>query len=271
MATTVTDVDATVAALNVAEGDEANGDVAARNDQRRKRYREAKVAEAMQDGGADLMGQPLGKKSHSHEAQLAARRLKDRQRYASMTPEQRQAYNAKRREQYHRQSENSRVKRRERERARYHSLTQPAAKERNARRARLERERYQRLSPEELEAKNRKRRERAALARQKKNAAAAAASTAAQAAAVVADVEERMSSATAAAAAAAAAAASEAAADPPESAQVEAPEAPVMKDEDVVVDEVGNVPPAMEEAPAPLPPAEPDTVVTTKGEDVVSV
>jgi hypothetical protein len=35
----------------------------------------------------------------------------------------------------------------------------------------LERERYQRLTPEELEAKNRKRRERSALAKQKKEAA----------------------------------------------------------------------------------------------------
>lgn len=40
--------------------------------------------------------------------------------------------------------------------------------DRNARRAKLERERYQRLTPEELEAKNRKRRERAAMARSKK-------------------------------------------------------------------------------------------------------
>ena len=89
----------------------------------------------------------------SHSDQLAQRRQKDRQRYASMTPDQRQIYNAKRREQYHRQSETSRQRRRERERSRYHSLTQDAAKERNARRAKLERERYQRLSPEELEAK----------------------------------------------------------------------------------------------------------------------
>ena len=54
---------------------------------------------------------------------------------------------------YHRQSENSRQRRRERERTRYHSLSSDAAKDRNARRAKLERERYQRLSPEELEAK----------------------------------------------------------------------------------------------------------------------
>lgn len=87
-----------------------------------------------------------------------------------MTPEQRMQYNSKRREQYHRQSENSRQKRRERERARYHSLTNDSAKDRNARRAKLERERYQKLTPEELEAKNRKRRERAAMARQKKDA-----------------------------------------------------------------------------------------------------
>ena len=52
--------------------------------------------------------------SSSHEDLLAARRLKDRQRYATMTPDQRQAYNAKRREQYHRQSDHSRQRRRER-------------------------------------------------------------------------------------------------------------------------------------------------------------
>lgn len=80
------------------------------------------------------------------------------------------SFNLEQREQYHRQTENSRQKRRERERSRYHSLTSNAAKDRNARRAKLERERYQKLTPEELEAKNRKRRERAALARQKKDA-----------------------------------------------------------------------------------------------------
>ena len=35
----------------------------------------------------------------SHSDQLAQRRQKDRQRYASMTPDQRQIYNQKRREQ----------------------------------------------------------------------------------------------------------------------------------------------------------------------------
>jgi hypothetical protein len=109
------------------------------------------------------------KKSQSHEDQLASRRMKDRQRYASMTPDQRQIYNAKRREQYHRQNETSRHRRRERERQRYHALTSDSAKERNSRRAKLERERYQRLTPEELEAKNRQRRERAATSRQKKS------------------------------------------------------------------------------------------------------
>jgi hypothetical protein len=54
------------------------------------------------------------------------------------------------------------------------------AKDRISRRARLERERYQKLKPTELEAKNRRRRERAALARQKKEAAAAAAVAAPQ-------------------------------------------------------------------------------------------
>lgn len=76
--------------------------------------------------------------------------------------------NSKRREQYHRQSENSRQRRRERERSRYHSLDTGSAKDRNNRRAKLERERYQRLSAEDLESKNRKRRERAATSRQKK-------------------------------------------------------------------------------------------------------
>mmetsp|Transcript_5674 Transcript_5674/g.8328 ORF Transcript_5674/g.8328 Transcript_5674/m.8328 type:complete len:572 (+) Transcript_5674:141-1856(+) len=105
--------------------------------------------------------------SSSHEDHLAARRLKDRQRYASMTPEQRQSYNAKRRAQYHRQTENSRERRRDRERARYHSLDNNSAKDRNARRARLERERYAKLSPEELKERNRKRRERAKKDRSK--------------------------------------------------------------------------------------------------------
>lgn len=180
-----------------------------RNEQRRKRYRERGVEEKVHDdqqvdndveGGLgvvdvnamieeDKMGQlnnnhtttsvgggaqGLGpkKSNNTHEALLAARRLKDRQRYANMTPDQRQVYNSKRREQYHRQSDTSRQKRRERERARYHSLDNDASKDRNTRRARLERERYQKLSPEELEAKNRKRRERAASARAKKEAAA---------------------------------------------------------------------------------------------------
>ena len=196
MTSAVPDVDAaTVAALNVAEDGEDEATASARdteNEHRRKRYRENKILDNLVPPSDEM---PPAKKSQSHEAQLAARRLKDRQRYASMTAEQRQAYNSKRREQYHRQSENSRVKRRERERTRYHSLNNDAAKERNARRARLERERYQRLSTEELEKKNRRRRERAAAARQRKNAAAAAAnnvSTAAQAAAVVADVGERL-------------------------------------------------------------------------------
>lgn len=158
------DADVTAAALAVKteEDDEAQSK---KNEQRRKRYREKSVEE---ETGANK----ITKKSQTHEDQLAARRLKDRQRYANMNPEQRQIYNSKRREQYHRQSEASRQRRRERERARYHSLDLSAAKERNQRRAKLERERYQRLTPEELEAKNQKRRERAAKGRQKKLAAA---------------------------------------------------------------------------------------------------
>jgi hypothetical protein len=135
-----------------------------KNEQRRKRYREKSVE--------DEADPPIKKQATtqaSHEDQLASRRMKDRQRYAGMTPDQRQVYNAKRRDQYHhRQSENSRQKRRERERERYHSLENEDAKTRNTRRAKLERERYQRLDPESLEKKNRKRRERAASARAKK-------------------------------------------------------------------------------------------------------
>lgn len=134
-----------------------------KNEQRRKRYREKSVE--------DEADPPIKKQATtqaSHEDQLASRRQKDRQRYAGMTPDQRQVYNAKRRDQYHRQSENSRQRRRERERERYHSLENEDAKTRNTRRAKLERERYQRLDPESLEQKNRKRRERAASARAKK-------------------------------------------------------------------------------------------------------
>jgi hypothetical protein len=148
-----------------------------KNEQRRKRYREKTFDEIEAEfpmGGDDISLTDSQKKlkatGGSHEDLLAARRLKDRQRYATMTPDQRQAYNAKRREQYHRQSELSRQRRRERERSRYHALAADDAKHRNARRAKLERERYQKLSAEELESKNRKRRERAALNRQKKEA-----------------------------------------------------------------------------------------------------
>jgi hypothetical protein len=144
------------------------------NENRRKRYREKtfdEIEAEFPDNGDDIsMTDSQKKKGGTHEDLLAARRMKDRQRYATMTAEQRQAYNAKRREQYHRQSELSRQRRRERERARYHALQAEDAKMRNKRRAKLERERYQKLSPEELEAKNRRRRERALLNRQKKDA-----------------------------------------------------------------------------------------------------
>mmetsp|Transcript_10671 Transcript_10671/g.17615 ORF Transcript_10671/g.17615 Transcript_10671/m.17615 type:complete len:322 (+) Transcript_10671:177-1142(+) len=92
---------------------------------------------------------------------LAARRMKDRRRYATMSPTQRAAYNAHRRELYHKQGETARQRRRERERQRYHSLEGEDRKTRNARRAKLERDRYQKLSKEELADRNRKRRERA--------------------------------------------------------------------------------------------------------------
>ena len=175
----VEDVDVTAAALAAQVGGHEPHDttsnqvvVAAKknHEPRRKRYRGDKADDEGHDGKKVKPAPGGSVASQSHEEALAARRLKDRQRYANMTPDQRQQYNAKRREQYHRQSENSRQKRRERERVRYHSLTSDAAKDRNARRAKLERERYQKLTPEELEAKNRKRRERAAAARQKKEA-----------------------------------------------------------------------------------------------------
>lgn len=133
-----------------------------KNEQRRKRYREKSVEEEPPPPCKKLTGD-------NHVDQLAIRRKKDRERYANMTPDQRQVYNCKRREQYHRQSEASRQRRRERERERYHSLENDDAKHRNARRAKLERERYQRLNPDQLENKNRKRRERAAAARNKKS------------------------------------------------------------------------------------------------------
>jgi len=155
-------------AMNVADNAAADLDAidaeTKKNEQRRKRYREKSVE--------DEVPPPSKKQAstmHSHEDQLASRRMKDRERYASMTPEQRHVYNAKRREQYHRQSEASRQRRRERERERYHSLENEDAKQRNARRAKLERERYQRLNPDQLESKNRKRRERAASSRNKKS------------------------------------------------------------------------------------------------------
>ena len=148
-----------------------------KNENRRKRYREKtfdEIEAEFPDHGDDISLTDSQKKKlgpgGTHEDLLAARRMKDRQRYATMTAEQRQAYNAKRREQYHRQSELSRQRRRERERARYHALQSDDAKSRNKRRAKLERERYQKLSPEELEAKNRRRRERAAMNRQRKDA-----------------------------------------------------------------------------------------------------
>jgi len=151
--------DATIAVGNESEID---ADVK-KNEQRRKRYREKSVEE-------DYL-QPekkLKKKWETRDEELASRRLKDRERYAGMTPDQREEYNKKRREQYHKQSEISRQRRRERERERYHSLENDDAKNRNTRRAKLERERYQKLNQEQLEAKNSRRRERAAAARAKK-------------------------------------------------------------------------------------------------------
>lgn len=111
---------------------------------------------------------PLSELGLSHEQHLASRRQKDRERYASMSKDQREVYNCKRREQYHRQSEISRKKRRERERVRYHSLPGEKAKDRNVRRASLERDRYKKLSGVELSGRNAKRRARAAALRAQK-------------------------------------------------------------------------------------------------------
>ena len=110
-----------------------------------------------------------------HSNTLEARRMKDRRRYATMSPTQRAAYNAHRRELYHKQGESARQRRRERERQRYHSLEGEDRKKRNARRAKLERDRYQKLSKEELAERNRKRRERAKLRKSQPKAAAATA------------------------------------------------------------------------------------------------
>ena len=88
-----------------------------------------------------------------------------------MTPEQRQQYNTKRRSQYHRQTTNSRQKRRDRERARYHSIDTDRRTMRNESRAKMERDRYRKLSKDELSERNRMRRERAAAARRMRAAA----------------------------------------------------------------------------------------------------
>ena len=191
------DIDVTAAASAAAlAAVEADAEAEKKKQERRKRYREKAIeedvklgvvvstdqthddfsavephAESSSDAGAAGSSEPQKKKpALSHEEQLAHRRDKDRKRYAGMTPEERMEYNRKRREQYHRQSEVSRQKRRERERHRYHALDTDSAKERNARRAKLERLRYNNLSEEELEAKNRRRRERAAQLRAKKEA-----------------------------------------------------------------------------------------------------
>lgn len=84
--------DVTAAALAAKAEDDPQSNQAKKNEQRRKRYREKTLEEEAEDNKP-------AKTSQSHEDQLASRRLKDRQRYASMTPEQRQIYNAKRREQ----------------------------------------------------------------------------------------------------------------------------------------------------------------------------
>lgn len=67
-------------------------------------------------------------------------------------------------------------KRREQERIRYHSLAHAQAKDRNSRRASLEREWYKKLTPEELAERNAKRRSRAVALRLHKKAVLAEAS-----------------------------------------------------------------------------------------------
>ena len=101
------------------------------------------------------------KVGEEHGDLLEARREKDRRRYSAMSPEARAAYNAHRRDLYHKQGEAARKRRRERERDRYHSLEGDNKKSRNERRAQLERDRYNRLTKEELAERNAKRRERA--------------------------------------------------------------------------------------------------------------
>lgn len=120
------------------------------------------------------MYDPDDEDDEKHSNTLEARRMKDRRRYATMSPTQRAAYNAHRRELYHKQGESARQRRRERERQRYHSLEGDDRKKRNARRAKLERDRYQKLSKEELAERNRKRRERAKLRKSQPKAAAVA-------------------------------------------------------------------------------------------------
>ena len=109
----------------------------------------------------DLSYDPDAPEDKNQDDSLAARQEKDRHRYATMSPTQRAAYNAHRRELYHKQGEAARHRRRDRERARYHSLQGEDQKSRNARRAKLERDRYQKLSKDDLTERNRKRRERA--------------------------------------------------------------------------------------------------------------
>lgn len=142
-----------------------------KNEQRRKRYRERILDEEVYDEEAgEASKQRPRTASTCHGDHLASRRAKDRDRYANMTPEEREAYNARRRSQYGKQPSSTRQRRRERERIRYHNFSEDDTKERNARRAELERERYKKLSREVLDERNRKRRERAMALRLKKMA-----------------------------------------------------------------------------------------------------
>ena len=95
-------------------------------DQQQLAYREsvedASVA-SMRDDDASITSRNTWKSMASllsHQKQLTDRREKDKEKYASMTREERRAYNAKRRDKYHRQSMESRQKQRQRARNQYH-------------------------------------------------------------------------------------------------------------------------------------------------------
>lgn len=140
---------------------------------------------------AELAALDPSVKQTYHGRQLAIRRVKDRNRYWSMSADERNAKNAKRREKYKHQRVmekeaeqapdgeganpdlfqqiiNRKKIRRDKERERYHALDEEAKKVRNQKRAARERERYHALTPDEKAERNRRRRERAAELRARK-------------------------------------------------------------------------------------------------------